>query len=55
MNFKSISLTAAVLAAGLSTLVATPAFAQAKEQFFPLLVYRTGPCLPLAQGVPLGA
>ena len=46
MNFKSISLTAAVLAAGLSTLVATPAFAQAKEQFFPLLVYRTGPYAP---------
>ena len=46
MNFKSLSLTAAVLAAGLSTLAAAPAFAQAKEQFFPLLVYRTGPYAP---------
>jgi branched-chain amino acid transport system substrate-binding protein len=46
MNFKSLSLTAVVLAAGLSTLVATPAVAQAKEQFLPLLVYRTGPYAP---------
>ena len=46
MNFKSIALTAAVLAAGLSATLATPAFAQAKEQFFPLLVYRTGPYAP---------
>ena len=46
MNFKSLALTAAVLAAGLSATLATPAFAQAKEQFFPLLVYRTGPYAP---------
>ncbi len=46
MNLKSIALTAAVLAAGLSATLATPAFAQAKEQFFPLLVYRTGPYAP---------
>jgi branched-chain amino acid transport system substrate-binding protein len=46
MNFKSIALTAAVLAAGLSATLATPAFAQAKEQFFPLLVYRTGAYAP---------
>ena len=46
MNFKSIALSAAVLAAGLSATLATPAFAQAKEQFFPLLVYRTGPYAP---------
>ena len=46
MNFKSLALTAAVLAAGLSATLATPALAQAKEQFFPLLVYRTGPYAP---------
>ena len=46
MNFKSIALTAAVLAAGLSALLPTAAVAQAKEQFFPLLVYRTGPYAP---------
>jgi branched-chain amino acid transport system substrate-binding protein len=41
--FKSLALTATLAAAGLAAL-ATPsaAFAQAKEQFFPLLVYRTG-------------
>jgi branched-chain amino acid transport system substrate-binding protein len=39
MNFKSIALAAALGAAVVS---APPAFAQAKEQFFPVLVYRTG-------------
>ena len=39
---------AALLAAsGLASLATAPAaFAQAKEQFFPLLVYRTGPYSP---------
>jgi branched-chain amino acid transport system substrate-binding protein len=39
MNLKSIALAAAFAAAVVS---APPAFAQAKEQFFPVLVYRTG-------------
>jgi branched-chain amino acid transport system substrate-binding protein len=39
MNLKSIALAAALGAAVVS---APPAFAQAKEQFFPVLVYRTG-------------
>ena len=44
MKFKHIAL-AAVMAS-----VAASAFAQAKEQFFPVLVYRTGPYAP--NGVP---
>jgi branched-chain amino acid transport system substrate-binding protein len=39
MNIKSVALAAAFAAAVVS---APPAFAQAKEQFFPVLVYRTG-------------
>ncbi|GCL65722.1 ABC transporter substrate-binding protein [Pseudaquabacterium pictum] len=50
MTFKSIALTAACVAAALSAAVSTPALAQAKEQFFPLLVYRTGAYAP--NGVP---
>ncbi len=47
MKLKSLALTAAALALGTSALVATaPAEAQAKEQFFPLLAYRTGPYAP---------
>lgn len=47
MKFKSYALATAALAAGLSGLLTTPAaMAQAKEQFFPLLVYRTGPYAP---------
>ena len=46
MNFKSITLTAALLAVGSSALLPSAAIAQAKEQFFPLLVYRTGPYAP---------
>jgi branched-chain amino acid transport system substrate-binding protein len=47
MTFKSFAFTAALVAAGLgATLAAPPAQAQAKEQFFPLLVYRTGPYAP---------
>jgi branched-chain amino acid transport system substrate-binding protein len=46
-TFKGIALAAILAAAGLAAL-ATPsaAFAQAKEQFFPLLVYRTGAYAP---------
>ena len=47
MKFRSIALGAAMAAAGASTLLAaTSAHAQAKEQFFPLLVYRTGAYAP---------
>ena len=46
MKFKSFALTLAMLASGLSATLSTPAVAQAKEQFFPLLVYRTGAYAP---------
>ncbi len=46
MTFKSVTLSAAILAAGFSALLPGAAVAQAKEQFFPLLVYRTGPYAP---------
>ena len=46
MQYKSLAITAALLAAGVSAVFSTPALAQAKEQFFPLLVYRTGPYAP---------
>ncbi|MDX5409673.1 MAG: ABC transporter substrate-binding protein [Thauera sp.] len=51
MKFKSLALAAALVAAGAaSTLTAPAAYAQAKEQFFPVLVYRTGAYAP--NGVP---
>ena len=50
MKLRHLILAAAALAAGVSSLVSTSAFAQAKEQFFPLLSYRTGPYAP--NGVP---
>ena len=47
MKLKSLALTASIMAAGLSAFVTTPsAYAQAKEQFFPLLAYRTGAYAP---------
>jgi branched-chain amino acid transport system substrate-binding protein len=47
MNLKSLALAAAALAVGLASALSAPsAFAQAKEQFFPLLAYRTGPYAP---------
>jgi branched-chain amino acid transport system substrate-binding protein len=46
-TFKGIALAATLAAAGLAAIAApTAAFAQAKEQFFPLLVYRTGAYAP---------
>jgi branched-chain amino acid transport system substrate-binding protein len=46
-TFKGIALAATLAAAGLAAALApTAAFAQAKEQFFPLLVYRTGAYAP---------
>ena len=51
MNLKSLALAASLAAAGLSAALTAPAaFAQAKEQFFPVLVYRTGAYAP--NGVP---
>jgi branched-chain amino acid transport system substrate-binding protein len=50
MKLKSLALAATLMVAGLGTLVSTPALAQAKEQFFPGLPYRTGPYAP--NGVP---
>jgi len=47
MRLKSLACTVALVAAATSALLTAPAaFAQAKEQFFPLLVYRTGPYAP---------
>lgn len=47
MTFKSFAFAATLAAAGLGSLLAPPsAQAQAKEQFFPLLAYRTGPYAP---------
>src|SRR5687767_9642460 len=51
MNLKlKSSLACATLAAAASIAVSEPAYAQAKEQFFPVLVYRTGAYAP--NGVP---
>src|SRR6476620_8718603 len=46
MKIRSLIIAVAALAAGASSLVSTSAQAQAKEQFFPLLSYRTGPYAP---------
>lgn len=47
MKARSLALAAAVVATSLGAALAAPAAqAQAKEQFFPLLVYRTGPYSP---------
>ena len=46
MKIRNLILAVAALATGASALVTTSAFAQAKEQFFPLLSYRTGPYAP---------
>jgi branched-chain amino acid transport system substrate-binding protein len=50
MKFKSLALAAAFAAAGFAASLSAPSFAQAKEQFFPALVYRTGAYAP--NGVP---
>src|SRR6187402_2447623 len=48
MKLKSLALTAALTATSLGALLATPAATAqaAKEQFFPVLSYRTGPYAP---------
>ena len=50
MTSRSIPFVAALAAALLTATSAPSAFAQAKEQFFPALVYRTGAYAP--NGVP---
>src|SRR5665647_1589888 len=50
MKLRKLVLASALVAASASVLVTSNAFAQAKEQFFPLLSYRTGPYAP--NGVP---
>jgi branched-chain amino acid transport system substrate-binding protein len=46
MKIRNLILAVAAVAAGASSMVTTGAYAQAKEQFFPLLSYRTGPYAP---------
>ena len=50
MKLHALARSAALVVAVVSSLAAPSAFAQAKEQFFPLLSYRTGPYAP--NGVP---
>ena len=51
MKFRQLVLAASVVAAAASSaLVSSAAYAQAKEQFFPVLPYRTGAYAP--NGVP---
>jgi branched-chain amino acid transport system substrate-binding protein len=50
MKLRNLALAAALVAAVGSSAFTTSAFAQAKEQFFPALVYRTGAYAP--NGVP---
>ena len=50
MKVRNVILAIAAVTAGASSLVATSAYAQAKEQFIPVLSYRTGAYAP--NGVP---
>jgi branched-chain amino acid transport system substrate-binding protein len=50
MKLRNVVLAAAMVAAAATSGLSTSAFAQAKEQFFPVLVYRTGAYAP--NGVP---
>ena len=50
MNLKTLALAVAAVTAALGASLPNPAHAQAKEQFIPLLSYRTGPYAP--NGVP---
>ncbi len=50
MKIRQLALAAAMVAAAASSVIAPNAYAQAKEQFFPVLVYRTGAYAP--NGVP---
>ena len=46
MKLRKLAIAASLLAAGGSVLLAGNAFAQAKEQFIPVLSYRTGAYAP---------
>ena len=46
MKLRNVVLTAAAVAAAATSVLSTSAFAQAKEQFIPVLSYRTGPYAP---------
>ena len=46
MKLRNVVLAAAALAAVATSTLSTSAFAQAKEQFIPVLSYRTGPYAP---------
>ena len=48
MKLRKLVLATAMAAAGASAIMTGPAFAQAKEQFFPVLSGRTGPVAPNA-------
>jgi branched-chain amino acid transport system substrate-binding protein len=48
MKFRKIVSATALVVAGSSALFSGAAFAQAKEQFFPVLSGRTGPVAPNA-------
>jgi branched-chain amino acid transport system substrate-binding protein len=50
MKLRNVALATAMVAAAATSAFTTSAFAQAKEQFFPVLVYRTGAYAP--NGVP---
>ena len=50
MKIRQLVLVSAIVAVGASVLVTGTAYAQAKEQFVPILSYRTGPYAP--NGVP---
>ena len=50
MKLSQRALASVLVVAGASGLLASNAFAQAKEQFIPVLSYRTGPYAP--NGVP---
>jgi len=50
MKLRHLVLAATLVAAGAGSVVSTSVYAQAKEQFMPVLSYRTGPYAP--NGVP---
>ena len=54
MKLSKLMIAATVVAAGAASL-STGALAQAKEQFFPLLSYRTGPMHPTARPGPMAS
>ncbi|NIV36124.1 MAG: ABC transporter substrate-binding protein, partial [Anaerolineae bacterium] len=46
MKLRQLILAVAAVAVGATSLLVTSAHAQAKEQYFPLLTFRTGPYAP---------